>query len=136
MNKIVKFAESVAYDVRSWAEDKAYDRGDRHYDLCGWCAIASAELNRRLSRHEISSLIQVAETDEYSHAFLLVDDHIIDVTATQFGDFPNQQVVVMHHREAEMYEYYFPRYSFDSAKQLRKWQIANGWPSNQVAFSS
>jgi hypothetical protein len=133
-NHTLEYAKSLARDVRDWAENLAYDETLKN-DLLGWCAIASAELSRRLTQHGIDSEIHISENENGSHAFILVDDYVVDVTATQFTEFSHQPIVVLHHREAEIYDFYQSKYIFESADDFRLWQKKTKWPASQIAFA-
>jgi hypothetical protein len=125
-----------ALDVRYWAEGQA--RGARQDDLAGWCARASAELHTRLQRLNIDSEIHMWywNRDASAHVFLVVHDHVVDVTASQFREFRHQLVNIMHVRLAQVYEFYQSREQFTSAVTLRRVQQQRRWPWDQVALTS
>lgn len=123
--------ETMARHVRAWALDRA---GVYEQDLCGWCGICSAELWRRLTRAGIHSRIHVHNSSWESHVFLVVDDHIVDVTATQFTEFRQVPVVIIPEFEGKAYSFYSTVEIFDSAMDLRQYQLKNKWPKMQVAF--
>lgn len=58
-------------------------------DWCGACAICSWQLTRVLKKFGYNAEFVVGEFIEYNypadHAFVIVDNKIIDITATQFG---------------------------------------------------
>lgn len=123
---------AVATDVRYWAEG----RSDNN-DLNGWCAIASAELFRQLQKEEIPAEIHysLCHLDGQScHVYLVVDDHVVDVTATQFTEFRDKPVLIMHSREAEAYDFYVAKEIFNSAEALRIYQKKHRWVSDQIAY--
>lgn len=122
---------AVATDVRYWAEGRANNE-----DLNGWCARASAELFKQLKAEDIEAEIHVwNETEgEPSHVFVVVEDHVVDVTATQFPEFVDTPVVIMHQREAEAHEFYQTKHVFHSVQELLKYQKKTRWPGHQMAF--
>ena len=126
---------AIALDVRHWAEEQA--TFGEHDDLNGWCAKASAELHRRLKRRGIDSEIHMWtwDLDESAHVYCVVDDHVVDVTASQFKQFRKQRVVLMHCKEAEAYDFYQSKEVFKCADSLRRQQKKDKWPANQVAFA-
>ena len=128
----------IATDVRYWAEGRA--EGDDIPDLTlrGYCAIASAELFRQLKAAGLDSEIHVWECPETadSHAFIVVEDHVVDVTATQFRDYAEEPVVIIHVREAEVHQYWNSSYSFKSVEALIKRQKKDRWPREQIAYSA
>lgn len=123
-----------AADVRHWAEEQAA-RGHLD-DLNGWCARASAELHRRLTRRGIPAEIHMWtwELDASAHVYVVVEDHVLDVTASQFKQFRHQRVVLLHVREAEAYEFYRSVDIFKCADSLRRQQKKDLWPQDQVAL--
>lgn len=125
----------IATEVRQWVEarDGCMDYPSR--DMNGWCAIASAELHRRLAAEGIYSVLFMSEGFG-SHVFIVVDDHVVDVTATQFREFKNKKVVVLHTKEAEQYDFYETSQMFETPKKLRKYQVRNHWPGEQIALPS
>jgi hypothetical protein len=123
---------AIATDVRYWAEGRSTND-----DLNGWCAIASAELFRQLQKEEIPAEIHysLCRLDgESCHVYLLVDDHVVDVTATQFKQLRDKPVVIMHSREAEAYDFYNADEVFYSVEDLRAYQRKHRWPAEQIAY--
>jgi hypothetical protein len=121
-----------AMEVRYWAEAQA-----EYEDLNGWCARASAELHKRLLKKGIASEIHMWhwDMDESAHVYCVVEDHVVDVTASQFHQFRNVPVVILHCREAEVYDFYQTKEVFKCAASLRRMQKKTKWPANQVAFA-
>jgi hypothetical protein len=137
MNKELKaIVLPIANDVRAWAEAKAVKRDGYRAatDLCCWCAIASAELHRRLTASEVVAELHMAQDSMGCHVYVVVDDHVVDVTATQFmGNHP--KVVLKHMREAEAKWYWQTADVFLNAVELRKHQQRTKWPSSQIALA-
>lgn len=127
---------AVAMDVRHWAEGKAAFGAED--DLNGWCAKASAELHRRLKHMDIPSEIHmwVWDLDESAHVYCVVDDHVVDVTATQFKQFRHVPVNIMHCKEAEAYDFYRSVEVFKCADSLIRSQKKDRWPPNQIAYAA
>jgi hypothetical protein len=125
--------EAIATNVRYWTEGRA---DNQHNDLTGWCARASAELFKQLKAEGIDAEIHawVSPHTGQSHVFLMVDDHIVDVTATQYRELRNVPVVIMHQREAEAYEFYQTMHTFKAVGSLILWQKKTRWPKGQIAF--
>jgi hypothetical protein len=134
MNKHLRDRVTIcAQQVRDWAQERAEKSKYHPEDLLGWCAITAAELHKILKDQEIDSVIHV-HNDMYSHAFVVVEDHVVDVTATQFREFADKPVVIMHKREAEVFDYYNTDEEFATGAELRKWQRKHKWPRNQIAY--
>lgn len=129
----------IATDVRFWTEGRAEGDDDAFVakSLSGYCAIASAQLFRMLKDEGFNPEIHVWESSENrdSHVFIMFDDHVIDVTATQFREFVNQPVVILHAREAEQHVYWNSSYSFSSVEDLIRRQKKDRWPARQIAYS-
>lgn len=127
---------TIAEEVRHWAEELARKRGhSEDYDLNGFCAIASAELLKRLKKAGISAEIHLATSWGGSHAYVIVEDYIVDVTATQFSEMRNKTVVIQHEKELDHLWYYRSTHVFVEPRKLRKAQIEWEWPQDQIAFA-
>lgn len=135
MNKTLKNKViAVAKRAREWAlEEAAYDTYNK-FDLCEWCAIASGKLHTELLNERVNATINVTESYLGCHAYVVVDDHIVDITATQFREFNDKPIVIMHLKEAEQFWYYVATDMFTSAKDLRKHQLKVKWPRKQLAY--
>lgn len=121
----------LATEVRAWALNQA---GVYETDLCGWCGICSAELWRRLKKAGIVSKIHMHQCTGLSHVFLVVEDHIVDVTATQFTELYDKPIVIMPEFEGKGFDFYESTEEFNTAEELRKHQLRTKWPRMQVAF--
>ena len=124
----------LAKQVRDWVQEKADRSNYNPCDLTGWCAIAAAELHRRLKKANIDSEIRL-HSEFPCHAFNVVDDYIVDVTATQFHEFKNEQIVILHSKEAEAHKFYCSDKEFNSTTMLRLHQKKARWPKEQIAFA-
>lgn len=133
MDLILQQVTSVARAVRCWAEERDDLQQHPTGDLHGWCAIAAAHLWAELTRAGLQAEIHMAEMPNGSHAFVLCEDHIVDVTATQFNEYRNNPVVVLHAKEA-IHAFHNTTHTFETAQQLRKFQKKNRWPHWQVAY--
>jgi len=125
---------AIATDVRYWAEG----RSENHTaHLRGWCARASAELFKKLSKKGINAEIRAwtCGITDAAHVFIVVEDHIVDVTATQFREFRDTPVLILHEKEAQDYEFYQTSASFKSVQELLVWQKKAHWPGDQMAFA-
>jgi len=133
MNRSLRrIIESHAKDVRAWALGRLRSPKD---NLCGWCGRNAVELWLRLKAVGIESAIHVYIGRSYAHAYLVIDDHVVDTTATQFMEFGHVPIVIMHSKEAEVYSFYNSGEIFATAKEFRAWQMKEGWPRSQQAFA-
>lgn len=121
----------IAGHVRQWALDQA---GVYEQDLCGWCGICSAEIWRQLRAEDIIAKIHMHVGPGLSHVFVVVEDHIVDVTATQFHEFGNKHIVIMPEFMGKSFDFYDTVEIFNSAEDLRRYQIRAKWPKLQIAF--
>jgi len=127
---------AIATDVRFRIQRKADSLDYNPDDLNGWCAIASAWLHRELARVKIKSSLHLWRGDHGSHVFLVVDDHVVDITATQFSEFAGAPVVILHSKEAQVYEFYNTSEQFNTVKDLQKYQQKRRWPQEQIAYTN
>lgn len=128
------YIEAVAEDVRIWTESRAEGTLNAD-DLNGWCARAAAELWRRLRAECLDPIIVVSESNWGCHVFLKLEDHILDVTATQFKEFRNDRVIVRHERELSDSDWHQESRTFQTDEELIRYQKRTKWPSRQIAFS-
>lgn len=127
----------TANKVRKWAEITNQRRKrPSSSGLEGWCAIASAKLHRELAAQGIKTEIFLSQEDIGCHVFLVIDDYIVDVTATQFREYRDSKVLIIHRKEAEVNWFHCASDVFDSADELRANQIRTGWPENQTAHAA
>lgn len=128
----------IARSVRRWVENLAYhETCVEDHDLTGYCAIASGELFERLVEAGYKPEIRMArDNDDCScHVFVVVDDYIVDVTATQFRPFTRTPVLISHERHLQEYWFYGSRIrTFSSVAQLERDQRKDGWPSDQIVL--
>jgi hypothetical protein len=121
----------IATQVRHWAEELAVaNTYDFFPNLSGLCAIASAELWDRLTAGGAEARIVANELYGEGHCFVMIDDIMIDVTATQFGQ---QKIVVGKWRCNDICRYWEIHYVFNTPQDLLSWQIEGKWPDEQLA---
>jgi hypothetical protein len=121
----------IAKKVREWTERRANRANYNQHNLCGWCAISAAQLFRELRREGIPAEIHYVS----GHCFVVVDDYVVDVTATQFMKFEGVEINILHHKEAQEYWYYETEKTFDSPTKLREHQIKNRWPNREICYT-
>lgn len=79
----IERVREIAKHVRQWCEDYISNKENNDYfasDLCGMCCIASGRLSLALQLQGFPAKI----ASNNCHAFVVLYDHIVDVTATQF----------------------------------------------------
>lgn len=124
----------IANNVRNWTEKNREKLECPHYDLCGLCAVASAELFRRLKKYDPSMnvVLALAEDLSFGHVYVIYDDRIIiDVTATQFAD----EYLRVEIRKVSMFNPWYWKHikTFDSDEDLHYYQVGHGWSTYQQA---
>jgi len=125
-----------AHAVRRWARRRRarVNGGGFGKDLCGMCAIASAELFSRLEKHRVKDLcILVHDTGEYGHCYVGADRYIVDVTAAQFRRRDVAAVDIRPRVEAaNVLRAWQPTHKVRSVRQLIELQQDLGWPRRQI----
>lgn len=129
--KRLRAITSAARWVRNWAEENHHVFG-HDKDMCGMCAIASGMLHLRLADRGISSTLILNELGFGSHVFLVVDNLVVDVTATQFEGFETADVVVMSRQQAADHEWWSGGVEIDNVKDLHQRQKEGRWPESQI----
>lgn len=135
--------KQIAQQTRRWAmrnrsknfhnvQEEDYDYFDFGSDLCGMCAIAAAELFRRLQSAGYKPKIAVRNKKVEGHCFIIVDEKVVDVTATQFGMKP---VEIVARNQKRLPSFWRHTSLFDSVEDLILCQKRTGWPIEQTAFS-
>lgn len=119
----------IAIEVRQWVEKKA----GSNFSLCGWCAIASAELCYQLKQRGYKPKICFT----YGHSFVRLGAYLIDITATQFRQAPKEHIVLLRYKEIKPYiegKYWFwdCMASFSCMKQAREYQQQMDWCEEQL----
>jgi hypothetical protein len=112
----------IAERARNWMEHVADSEGF-HPSLCGLCARASALLFEMLKDAGYDPRIAVSL--RANHFFVLLDGHVIDITATQFH-FTNQEKVHIETNE-EREVHYHVDWTFDNVPTLISWQRKANW---------
>lgn len=120
---------SIALKAREIAEREAKSEGLFSDQLEGFCARGSAILYRELKKAGIKARIHLSYTEEYSHVFLRVGNHIVDITATQFNEEPVSIVPIWGKKP----DYWRRDYEFETIKELVHLQKIEGWPREQMA---
>lgn len=121
----------IAKRVRHWTEQKAERAKFNAHNLCGWCAISAAHLFRELKNNGINAELHYAP----GHCFVVVDDYVVDVTATQFERFESNEICIMHIKEADQFTFYQSTHIFDTPSELRDHQFKERWPRKQIAYT-
>jgi hypothetical protein len=78
--------KEIAIQARAWAESYQL-KNSKHFPEClsSLCAIASSYLSHQLTQNNIENSIAFCDTDRVAHFFVICQDKVIDITATQFS---------------------------------------------------
>lgn len=118
--------------VRKWcvSNNKHIRPNGFDSDLTGMCCIASAKLFETLVQSGYNPTLAMAEHDDDSaHCFIICDDYVLDITATQFGMAP---IETIHEKIASEYWFWNPKVLFYSVDELIKYQKKTKWPKYQL----
>ena len=140
--EIRKTITKIAKQVRHWALDQEGSSDDLAY----WCAICSAEIFKRLRREGLKpTFCEVNDGNDIlgfwpseSHCFVLCNDYLVDVTATQF-DKPKSIYLFKANQppEAEWFwqtetDEHFQVLKSNSPQKLKK--HLHDWPTEQNPY--
>jgi len=128
----MKHFDEVLRTVRNWCVNNNKRINSRGFDsdLTGMCCIASAKLFETLEQFGYAPALAVAEYENDSaHCFVICDDHVLDITATQFG---MEKIEIIHEKMASEYWFWNPKMLFYSVDELIKYQKKTRWPKYQL----
>jgi hypothetical protein len=93
------------------------------YKLSGVCGIASYSLYRVYREHKYNAKLACGSFKDWPHAFLICDDFIIDITATQFGI--SDEVYITNSNSTDYKVQYINDRAIESLKR---------WPNSKQPF--
>ena len=73
-------------------------------------------------------------TNNTTAATTSAQQFVVDITATQFQEFSNTNVVFLKLDTAINYPFYQSKYVYHSVKELRGHQKLQGWHKREIAF--
>jgi hypothetical protein len=143
MNSDLDKIREIGTKVRNICLDKYKNRFDSSLSAC--CAIASGRLFKELSKVGYKPIIienQYPDDDDYGHCYVMVEDYVIDVTATQFGQ--SEPICLFKYgehdeKDQESYWYWYNennRKTYNSVHELRQEQFRQNWPAEQIYWSN
>lgn len=127
----LKQVQYIMESVRDWCTANRHNLNHKGFsaDLNGMCAIASGMLFEQLTMRGYKPIIAMSEGEyDSAHCFVLLEDMILDVTASQFGE---PDIVIAHEKSVDMW-YWTPRIQFGMVRSLLKHQKRTGWPKHQL----
>lgn len=127
--------KQIAWQARRWAMRNRHrfntDESVFEADLNGMCAIASAELFRRLQAAGIPCQLALRSVPDDGHCFVLTETHLVDITASQFRGYP-AVVLIPKEPRARREAHWQETRRFDSVEALVGYQRQIGWWPCQV----
>lgn len=114
--------ERIATLTRKWAEKLAIVESFPP-DLCGLCGRASGKLFYELALAGFRPSIHSSG----GHCFVTLDDHVIDITATQFNETRKIPVYIVETSSVLGKWQYNSRQSFNELKRFMVYQNNSGW---------
>ena len=118
---IIDVASLVRYSILDVIEqDPKMNLPSTEYDLMGWCGVASFILAEELEKIGVACSVWEGTYKDTSHAWNIVDNHILDITATQFG-LENIHVVKAYEKGC----------GYKPEKCIKKRDDFKGWPDEQ-----
>lgn len=105
-------------------------------NLAGMCAIGSVALFKHLVCNLKFKNVKFVAAESgcgFSHCWLKVEDHVIDVTATQFG---YKSVVIAKESELPYLERYDDRAEFNTMKKVNAYFKNTSWSSDEQPIGS
>lgn len=129
MNSQVKYLLiQILPSVRAKMEEVA-ELEDFSNDLCGLCARSAAITFKLLKMFGLNPLLCVT----WGHVFVLLDDYVVDVTATQFE---YEEKIFIRHKEDNISRFYNTNFQFlELEAAIQKLQDMS-WVESQMPKSS
>lgn len=112
-------AKQIAVEIRKWVEKNLPEHCDSNLEGC--CSFGSYLLSKVLQKNGFEAYFVEGEYDDEYHCWVELNDVIIDITATQFGDFP--QVYVTDSDD----KYYINTYGNNAIRTVKKQWYQGGW---------
>ena len=119
LDEVINHAKQVRLSYEQYRKNTKYPK-----NLMGLCAKASYALFDRLKHYNIPCLF----CGNSGHAFVVVNDHIIDITATQFGI--KDKVFVKPITEVTE-PFWKLEYTFKTYPEIYDYFVNSSWPNNQ-----
>lgn len=119
----IQEARKIAHNVRAWCLVTFKRATYFSSTLNGYCAICSFNIFSQLRSKNIEATF--VENKSRNHAFVLVGEWVIDVTATQFGNYPK----VMIRKIEELGHYWRVGKVAKTTEEVKA--IIRDWPRSQ-----
>lgn len=121
-----KKLSTILRTTRRWAEKTAIKECCYGKDLMGLCAITSKKLFSVLKENGFNPILAYNST----HCFIILKNRIMDLTATQFGNYP--EIFIYKPTSKLQHKFHKIEKQFNNTEELSDWQINQGWPKCQI----
>lgn len=125
--------KEIAIQARSWAESYQL-KHSKHFPEClsSLCAIASSYLSHQLTQNNIENSIAFCDTDRVAHFFVICQDKVIDITATQFSSrlksVEIRDIISIDLKDTNFWE---TTYIFNTPGEILEYQKQSNWIKEQ-----
>jgi hypothetical protein len=111
--------KQIATEVRRWIEQNL--PSDCDDNLCGACSFGSYLLTKVLQKNGYDAYFVEGDYKNSCHCWVELDDVIIDITATQFGNYP--KIYITNNDD----NYYINTYGTNAVREVKKQWFQGGW---------
>lgn len=123
------------FKIAKTVRKQAYNKAHKYYgeELTGYCARGSAMLWTALVKAGLSPVICLARSQDGDHVFVMCENYIVDVTATQFGERP---VCIKRFGRGGLQPPWYWRCfkTFNDPNSLKQCQIEEDWPKDEIVI--
>lgn len=138
--------KEVATEGREWVEALIKD-SPNFADLQGTCALVSRKIFKDLKKRKVAARLIYHNDSSYQHVFIRVlgaaseenvgfeEDHIIDVTASLFGE-EDVCVLAVSKCDPIKHPWWSPDQEYSSESGLLARQKKDRWPTSQITFKA
>jgi hypothetical protein len=132
----VQSVNSLIKEARQWCDDYVeYNRAKGIHvdpDLSGMCAIATSYLSQRFNEYGVEYKIGIYDTSDFGHCFVVYDNHLIDLTATQFNTKQYQkyqkiEIRKLSNLDIEKFPFWEITHKVNNRHELLTYQKNKGW---------
>lgn len=111
--------KQIAAEIRRWIETNLPEHCNPNLEGC--CSFGSYLLSKVLQKNGYDAYFVEGEYDDNFHCWVELDNVIIDITATQFGDLPKVYITETDDN------YYINTYGIKAVREVKKKWYQGGW---------
>lgn len=125
----------IASQGRFWIESQFSEVFTDEYE--GACAWASTYILKRLQEQNINAYVAISQLNNKGgqHAFVVTDNHIVDVTATQFQDRIDKflpPIIVVDKKKAREFFWHDVISRLHTPQAVVDFTLEPEWPEEQI----